>query len=79
MKGPLTGIRVLAISDIIAGPFGTMTLGDLGAEVIKIEPPEKKGVRTFPGPEHKGETFYHLAFNRNKKSGCVWCKYNTQP
>ena len=68
MKGPLSGIRVLALSQIIAGPYGSMLLGDLGAEVIKIEPPEPIGSRTFPGPGHEGETFYHLAFNRSKKS-----------
>ena len=68
MKGPLSGIRVLALSQMIAGPFGSMLLGDMGAEIIKIEPLEPIVSRTFPGPGHKGESFYHLAFNRSKKS-----------
>ncbi len=68
MNGPLSGVRVLAISQIIAGPFGSMLLGDMGAEIIKVEPFEPIGTRSFPGPTHKGETFYHLAFNRSKKS-----------
>ena len=68
MEGPLKGIRVIALSQFIAGPFGSMVLGDLGAEVIKIEPPEPIANRIMPGPGHKGESFYHLAFNRSKKS-----------
>jgi len=68
VNGPLSGIRVLALSQFIAGPFGSMLLGDIGAEVIKIEPPEPIGSRSFLGPVHKGESFYYLAFNRSKKS-----------
>ena len=68
MKGPLSGIRVLALSQYIAGPFGSMLLGDMGAEIIKIEPPEGVPSRTFPGPGHQRESFYYLAFNRSKKS-----------
>jgi len=68
MNGPLAGIRVLALSHFIAGPFGSMLLGDMGAEIIKIEPPEPTANRTLAGPGHKGESFYHLAFNRSKKS-----------
>jgi len=68
MHGPLSGIRVLALSQFIAGPFGSMLLGDMGAEIIKIEPPEPIANRTLPGPSHKGESFYHLAFSRSKKS-----------
>lgn len=68
MNGPLSGIRVLALSHFIAGPYGSMLLGDMGAEVIKIEPPEPTANRTLAGPGHKGESFYHLAFNRSKKS-----------
>ena len=68
MNGPLSGIRVLTLSQMIAGPFGSMLLGDMGAEIIKIEPLEPMVSRTFPGPGHHGESFYHLAFNRSKKS-----------
>ena len=65
--GPLTGIRVLDFSRAIAGPYGSMILGDLGAEIIKIETPEGDFSRVSAGPAHKGENFYYLAFNRNKK------------
>lgn len=67
MAGPLSGIRVLDLSRVIAGPYGTMILGDLGAEIIKIESPEGDISRVEAGPSHKGENFYYLAFNRNKK------------
>ena len=39
MAGPLEGIRILEFTEIIAGPFGGMLLGDMGADIIKIEPP----------------------------------------
>ncbi len=69
MTGPLTGIRVLAMEQVLAGPYGSMILGDLGAEVIKIEPPTGEFIRVSnPPPTHKGESSYFLAFNRNKKS-----------
>ncbi|MDD4858847.1 MAG: CoA transferase [Dehalococcoidales bacterium] len=64
----LTGIRVLAMEQILAGPFGSMLLGDLGAEIIKIEPPGGEISRHQAGPSYKGESNYYLAFNRNKKS-----------
>lgn len=69
MKGPLSGVRVLAVEMAIAGPYGSMLLADLGAEVIRIEPPGMGDrSRLTPGPNHKGDSFYFLAFNRNKKS-----------
>ena len=69
MTGPLTGVRVLAAEQVLAGPYGSMILGDLGAEVIKIEPPNGEQIRVSnPPPFHKGEPGYFLAFNRNKKS-----------
>ncbi len=66
--GPLSGIRVLDCSRAIAGPYGSMILGDLGAEIIKVETPEGDFSRVSAGPSHKGENFYYLAFNRNKKA-----------
>ena len=67
-RGPLAGLRILDLTRVLAGPFCTMILGDLGAEVIKIE--EMKGgdqTRNIP-PFVEGESHYFLAINRNKKS-----------
>ena len=69
MTGPLAGFRVLAMEQVLAGPYGSMVLGDLGAEVIKIEPPTGELIRVSnPPPSYKGESGYFIAFNRNKKS-----------
>ena len=68
IKGPLSGIRVLDLSQAHAGPFGTQMLGDMGAEIIKIESPGRGDlIRALP-PKNKGEGYYTLALNRNKKS-----------
>jgi CoA:oxalate CoA-transferase len=68
--GPLAGIRVLDLTRVLAGPYATMLLGDLGAEVIKIESPEGDGTRRlapFCGGEPGAErSAYYLTFNRNK-------------
>jgi len=66
-RGPLHGIRVLDLSRVLAGPFCSMILADLGAEVIKIEEKGGDQTRTIP-PFVKGESHYFLAVNRNKKS-----------
>lgn len=68
MEGPLSGRRVLDISRAISGPYGTMLLADLGAEVIHIEPPEGDISRFRAGPNYQGESFHYLSWNRNKKS-----------
>ena len=68
MKGPLEGIRVLDLSRGIAGPFAGQMLGDQGAEVIHIESPQGDLGRMDAGPKHRGESFYFMAWNRNKKS-----------
>lgn len=67
MKGPLSGYRIIDLSRALAGPYGTMLLAFLGAEVIKIEPPGGEGGRRYPAADHKGESFFFLAFNINKK------------
>lgn len=66
---PLSHIRVLDLTRILSGPFCTMKLGDMGAEVIKIEQPGKgDDTRTWGPPFIKGESAYFLSVNRNKKS-----------
>jgi crotonobetainyl-CoA:carnitine CoA-transferase CaiB-like acyl-CoA transferase len=66
---PLNGIRVLDFTRVIAGPFCTMMLGDLGAEIIKIEPPPSgDDARNVGPPFVEGESVYFMSFNRNKKS-----------
>jgi crotonobetainyl-CoA:carnitine CoA-transferase CaiB-like acyl-CoA transferase len=66
---PLSDIRVLDFTRILAGPFCTMKLGDMGAEVIKIEQPEKgDDTRSWGPPFINRESAYFLAVNRNKKS-----------
>jgi crotonobetainyl-CoA:carnitine CoA-transferase CaiB-like acyl-CoA transferase len=66
--GPLEGIRVIDLTRVLAGPFATQSLGDLGAEVLKIEPPGNGDeTRHFP-PFVGGESHYFLGINRNKKS-----------
>jgi len=66
--GPLTGIRVLDFSRVLAGPAASMALADLGAEVIKVEPPGTgDDTRTFP-PFADGHSVYFLGVNRGKQS-----------
>ncbi|KAJ9583379.1 hypothetical protein L9F63_022286, partial [Diploptera punctata] len=73
-NSPLAGIKVLDLTRIVAGPFCTMTLGDLGAEIIKIERPGSGDESRKWGPPYIGdtsETCYFMSVNRNKKSICV--------
>ena len=69
--GPLTGLRVLDLTRVLAGPTCTQMLGDLGAEVIKIERPEAgDDTRGFAPPfvPNTKESAYFVGVNRNKKS-----------
>ncbi len=69
MQRPLTGVRVLDLSQFLAGPYGSMILGDLGAEVVKIEIPGKgDGSREMPPHFIRGQSGYFLSMNRSKKS-----------
>ena len=70
MPGPLTGIRVLDLTRVLAGPLCTMALGDLGADVIKVERPGSGDETRGWGPpfDQRGESAYFLAVNRNKLS-----------
>jgi crotonobetainyl-CoA:carnitine CoA-transferase CaiB-like acyl-CoA transferase len=65
---PLAGIRVLDFSHALAGPYCTMLLGDLGADVIKVEPPIGDHSRQWGPPFIHGESSYFLSVNRNKRS-----------
>ena len=68
-RGPLSGIRVIDMTRILAGPFCTMNLGDMGAEIIKIEQPGKGDDTRSWGPPFAGDqAAYFLGINRNKKS-----------
>ncbi len=71
MTLPLAGVRILAVEQYGAGPFGTQHLADLGAEVIKIENPADGGdVGRSVGPYFfgEGDSHFYQSFNRNKKS-----------
>ncbi len=64
---PLSGIRVLDLSRVLAGPFATMTLADLGAEVVKVEAPlQGDETRAWGPPFLQGESTYYLSVNRSK-------------
>ena len=68
-NGPLTGIRVIDLTRILAGPICTMNLGDMGAEIIKIERPGKgDDTRDWGPPFVEGQAAYFLCANRSKKS-----------
>jgi crotonobetainyl-CoA:carnitine CoA-transferase CaiB-like acyl-CoA transferase len=68
MPGPLAGVRVVDLTAVVLGPVATQILGDLGAEVIKVEPPEGDVMRALGPAKHSGMGAYFLNINRNKKS-----------
>ncbi|HEY1795853.1 MAG TPA: CoA transferase [Stellaceae bacterium] len=68
MSGQLSGIRVVDLTRILAGPFCTVMLGDMGAEVIKVETPGQGDPLRGQGAMRDGLSWYFAAFNRNKKS-----------
>lgn len=72
-RAALEGIRVIDFSRMLSGPFGTQILGDLGAEIIKVEDPGKgDDTRVAPAtPALGGESFFFLSINRNKKSVAI--------
>ncbi len=65
---PLAGIRVIDLTRILSGPFCTMLLGDMGADVIKIEDPDGGDAVRHAGVEVEGLSWYFASFNRNKRS-----------
>jgi formyl-CoA transferase len=67
--GPLSGVRVLDLTRVVAGPYCSMFLGDLGAEVVKVEQPGAgDDTRGWGPPFAGGESAYYLCINRNKQS-----------
>jgi len=69
---PLSGIRILDLTSVVVGPAATLRLAQLGAEVIKIEPPEGDLLRTLGGPSHSGSmSGKFLHFNHDKKFVCL--------
>ena len=67
--GPMAGTRVIDLTRILAGPLCTMMLGDMGAEIVKVEPPGTgDDTRTWGPPFAAGEAAYFLGVNRNKRS-----------
>jgi len=71
MPGPLEGIRVLDLTWVLAGPFASMILCDLGADVIKVERPPYGDAARTTGPIVNGESCYFFSINRGKKSVCL--------
>jgi crotonobetainyl-CoA:carnitine CoA-transferase CaiB-like acyl-CoA transferase len=72
---PLSGVRVLEFGQAVSSPLCTMLLGDLGADVVKIEPPHGDAARGYGPPFVEGESPYFLSVNRNKRSTVINIKH----
>ena len=68
MSNPLDGVKVLDLTRVLSGPFATMTLADLGADVVKIERARGDDTRGFGPPFSEGVSTYYLSINRGKRS-----------
>lgn len=77
MRFPLENIKVLDLTRVLAGPYATMILGDLGADIIKIEMPVKGDDARHFGPYMDSESAYFMSLNRNKRSMTLNLKAET--
>ena len=68
MAGPLDGVRILEVTSVVLGPFACQILGDMGAEVIKVEPPHGDSNRSLGASRNPGMAALYLTCNRNKRS-----------
>ncbi len=74
---PLAGVRILDLTRVVSGPFCTMLLGDFGADVVKVEEPDRGDEsRTYGPPFQGGESAYFLSVNRNKRGIALDLKWS---
>jgi crotonobetainyl-CoA:carnitine CoA-transferase CaiB-like acyl-CoA transferase len=68
VAGPLAGVKILDCTSVVLGPYAAQQLGDLGADVVKVEPPEGDTTRQLGPRRHEGMAAFFLGCNRNKRS-----------
>ena len=69
--GPLAGVRVVELTSVVLGPWACQLLADMGADVVKVEPPRGDSNRTLGAARHAGMAALYLSCNRNKRSVCL--------